>query len=172
MLNPEKYFDDIYEYMDLWVSGFTAAYCQELDHNSHEKIKSRMIESVIARLDVINSLRLKLGLDYLSIDDSYDYYINNLPEFEDADKSIDLQSFDEKTSEYSKLEQTLCAESADVKIYLVLMGAPNRFVENYHPIQRRVEMANKLFIESGFNKMQPKEIENLLIRMLVASNNY
>ena len=52
------------------------------------------------------------------------------------------------------------------------MGAPKIFLENSAPIQRRIDMANKLFIEGGYNKMKPQEIENLLIRMLVVGNDF
>lgn len=172
MLNPEKYFDDIYEYVDLWVSGYTVAYCNESDFQTQEQVKMRMIESILRRLDVINSLRSKLGLDVLTIDDSYDYYINNLPEYNDVESSIDLKSYDDLTEEYSKLEKTLSPYNADIKIYLILMGAPKVFIENKTSIEKRVETANRLFVESGYNAMEPKEIENLLIRMLTVRNDY
>jgi hypothetical protein len=171
MLNPEKYFDDIYEYVDLWVSGFTAAYCEGLDQKSQNKIKSRMIESVLKRFDVINILRAKLGLSVLNVDDSYDYFINNLPKYDDDSESLDLASYDSLTENYLSLEQSLSEDIDDVKIYLILMGAPQRFVDNYAPIQKRIDLANRLFLDSGFNKMGPQEVENLLIRMLVVSRD-
>lgn len=172
MLNPEKYFDDLYEYVDLWVSGYTAAYCSDLDFESCEQIKSKMIESVLYRLDVINSLRIKLGLDEFSVDDSYDYYVNNLPEFNDKDNSIDLNAYDNTTKEFAKLYGNLAGMKSNIKLYLILMGAPKMYIENRTSIEKRVDMANRMFMEAGYNPMQPREIENLLIRMLTVGNDY
>lgn len=172
MLNPEKYFENIYEYVDLWVGGFIAAYCSDFDAQTQQHVRSRMVESVLSRIDVINELRSTLGLEPLSIDDSYDYYINNLPDYSDSDNSIDLESYDHLTAKYQSMKETLTPENADIKIYLILMGAPDVFLKNSDPIQRRIEMANKLFVEGGYNPMKPKEIENLLIRMLVVSSDF
>lgn len=172
MLNPEKYFDDIYEYADLWVSGYVHAYCPEMDNKMHHHIKVRMIESVMERLDVINDLRSKLGLSLLSIDASYEYYINNLPVYNELEGSIDLTAYDNLTQDYAKLGEGFASDMSDVKIYLILMGAPRIFLENSAHIQRRLDNANRLFVEGGYASMKPVEIESLLVRMLKVSNDY
>jgi len=172
MLKPEKYFDELYEYLELWTSGYVAGYCKDVDDKTFKTIQNNLIEVISERFEVINVLRARVNLSPLSIDESYDYYLNNLPKYNEEENSIDFRKYQKTTERYLLNLKNICENTADVKTYLILMGAPRIFVENSDPIQKRVDVANKLFIEGGYNKMKPQEIENLLVRMLVVGNDY
>ena len=166
MLKVEKYFDDVYEYADLWSAGLIKAYLPHSEGEIFLRLKVRLVEALMDRFEVVNTLRKSIGLDAMNIEDAYDYYVNNIPEFDEKKKVFDLYSFDLKTRELSEKEEAF-AINPNAVAYLHVMGAPDVFIENSHVVQERLDHINRLLVESGFSKITPNKTEEILTKLLM-----
>lgn len=169
MIKQEKFFEDIYQYVDLWAAGYVKTYIPQINDELYSRLKIRFVEAVLDRFDAINKLRVAIGLDAMSVDDCYDYYVNNLPEFDEQKKVIDLYSYDKKTKELSEKEKQFTTDPR-AEAYLLVMGAPDVFLENSHVVQERIDHINRLLVEGGYKKITPKKTEEILEKLLVVSN--
>ncbi len=168
MLTPEKVFNDLYEYVDLWAGGYVKAHLNGIDVETFMRVKHRLVESVIDRIGVVNRLRKAIGLKEMSIDESYDYYINNMPDFDDISYSIDLRKYDAETSKLAVNEENFTRKDKPcVKSMLLIMGAPEVYIENSFIIQERVDHINRLLNEGGYPVMDAKKTEEVVIQLLV-----
>jgi hypothetical protein len=166
MLTPEKYFDEVYEYVDLWASGFIKAYAPNTEGEIFLRQKARLVEALISRFDVINRLRKVIGLDAMSVEDTYDYYVNNLPEYHEKKKVIDLYNYDLRTRELAEKEE-MFQLNPNASAYLHVMGAPDEFIENSHIVQERLDHINRLLVEGGYSKISPHKTEEVLTKLLM-----
>jgi hypothetical protein len=166
MLRPEKYFDESYEYIDLWASGYVKAYAPHTEGDIYLRQKGRLVEALMNRFDAINSLRKAVGLDEMTVEETYDYYVNNIPDYNDKKKVIDLYSYDLKTRELSEKEESF-KQNACAKAYLYIMGAPDEFIANSHIVQDRLDQINRLLVEGGHNKITPRKTEEILTKLLM-----
>jgi hypothetical protein len=169
MLRPEKYFDQSYEYVDLWASGFVKAHAPNSDGEVFTRQKQRVVEALMERFDVINKLRHAIGLEEMSVEDTYDYYVNNMPEYDEKKNVIDLYNYDLRTRELSEKEESF-SRSANAQAYLLVMGAPDVFIDNSQVVQERLDHINRLLLEGGYKKISPQKTEEILEKLLVTSN--
>jgi hypothetical protein len=166
MLKVDKYFDNVYEYADLWSAGLIKAYMPNAEGEIFLRLKVRVVEALMDRFDAVNALRKSIGLDPMSIEDAYDYYVNNIPEFDEKKKVFDLYNFDLKTRELADKEESF-AINPNAVAYLYVMGAPDVFIENSHVVQERLDHINRLLVEGGFNKITPNKTEEILTKLLM-----
>jgi hypothetical protein len=161
MIKIEKYFEELYEYVELWASGYVKAYSPEAQGEFFTRIKNRLIEALIDRFDVINRLRVAIGLDVMSVDDVYNYYINNMPDYDENRKVVDLYNYDQKTRDLASKEQAF-SKCANAQAYLLVMGAPDIIIDNSDIIQTRLDHVNRLMLEGGFEKITPQKTEEII----------
>jgi len=169
MVRLERYFEDIYEYVDLWASGLIKAYIPEIEGEGYLRLKTRVVEAILDRLDTVNQLRLSIGLDEMETEDCYDYYINNVPELDEKSKSINLYKYDVETREMAE-KQDEFQKNPNAQAYLVVMGAPDIILENSHVMQERIDLINRLLVEGGHAKISPQKTEEVLTKLLVVSS--
>ncbi len=166
MLSPEKYFDDTYEYVDLWVGGFIKAYQPNSEGEIFSRLKNRVVEALMNRFEVINKLRKSIGLEEMDIEHSYDYYVNNLPEYNDRKNVVDLYTYDVKTRELSEKEEHF-HKNPDAQAHLCVMGAPDILIENSRVLQERLDHINRLLVAGGYEKITPRKTEEILSALLM-----
>ena len=154
----ERIFDDLYEYVDLWAGGYIRAYLPDAEESVFQAAKYRLTDSILKRIEVINELRKSIGLNKFSVDDAYDYYINNMPEYNEQGDTIDLTSYDEATLELEQKKDLFKAyETPTAKAFLIVMGAPDYFINNSDIVQERIDHINRLLKEGGYAEMTPKK---------------
>ncbi len=169
MLRPERYFDELYEYVDLWAAGFVKAYSPDIGSETYARQQSRLVEALIERFDVVNRLRRAIGLKEMGTEGCYDYYVNNLPEYDDTRKVIDLYTFDRRTRELAEMEEGF-RRNPDANAYLHVMGAPDMIIDNSYVVQQRLDHINRLLVESGNARISPHKTEEILTTLLTSSN--
>ncbi len=171
MLTPEKVFDDLYEYVDLWSGGYVKAHLNGVDTETFMRVKHRLVESIMDRIGVVNRLRKAMNLGEMTIDEAYDYYINNMPEFDDKTNSVDLRNYDADTSKLALHEDNFARKDKPcVKSMLTVMGAPEVYIENSHIIQERIDHINRLLHEGGYPNMDARKTEEMLVKLLIVNN--
>ena len=169
-MHVEKYFDELYEYVDLWAAGYVKAFMPEIDNKSFFKMKESFTESIMNRINVINDLREVMELEPFSKDDAYDYYINNMPEFDDENSIIDLSEFDKRTEDLkAKIETYKAKENHNAKDYLVVMGAPEEYFSLHDVLQKRIDITNRLLQKGGYPEMDSRKTENLIYNLLTVA---
>jgi len=168
MLKQEKYFDDVFEYTDLWTAGLIKAYLPSSEGEIFLRLKSRLIEALMERFEVINELRLSIGLAMMDVEDAYDYYVNNIPEFDEKKKVFDLYSYDLKTRELLDMKEDF-EQRPNALAYMHVIGAPDVFIENSHVVQERLDHINRLLVEGGCNKITPNKTEEILTKLLMSA---
>jgi len=169
MMKIEKYFDESYQYVDLWAAGFVKAYSKDADGEAYSRQKNRLVEALSERFDVINRLRRAIGLKDMTVDQTYDYYVNNLPEYDERQGTIDLYSFDRKTEALAGKEQNFLSNQ-NAEAYLHIMGAPDYMIENSRVIQERLNHINRLLQQGGYNKISPQKTHEILTELLMAQD--
>ncbi len=171
MLTPEKVFDDLYEYADLWAGGYIKAHINDIDIESFTRLKFRFVESIMDRVGVVNRLRKAINLSEMTIDEAYDYYINNMPDFDEKTRTIDLRTYDLATSKLADNEHSFAKnDKPSVRSMLTVMGAPDVYLENSHIIQERIDHINRLLGEGGYPPMDAPKTEEMLVKLLIVNN--
>lgn len=168
MLQQEKYFDDLYEYVDLWASGYVKAYLPDISSQEHFVLRNKVLETLYNRLEVVNLLRRKVGLREMTINECYDYYINHMLEFDDAREEIKFDTYNNDTKLINQYTSEVEGK-AGAKAYLFIIGAPEIYLKNHHVVQERIDLANKMLTDNGHPEMTPQKIEELLLRILVVN---
>lgn len=166
MIRQEKYFDEVYEYVDLWAGGFVKAYSATAEGELYLRQKNRVVEALVERFDTINRLRKAIGLDAMSVEETYDYYVNNLPDYDDRKKVIDLYTYDTKTRDLGEKEGDF-KKNQNALAFLHVMGAPEEYIENSHVVQQRLDHINRLLVGSGYNKISPQKTEEILTQLIM-----
>jgi hypothetical protein len=169
MLQQEKYFDEKFEYIDLWAAGYVKAHLPHLKTDDSLKVKTLVIESLINRIDVINDLRSAIGLIAMSINETYDYYINNIIGFNDLTNEIEFSIYNDRTHKIEAYAKSL-RNPAGAEAYLLVIGAPDIYIQNHHVLQERVDIVNRMLKDGGYATMSPQKTEELLLRILVIHN--
>lgn len=169
MITTEKYFDDLFEYVDLWSAGFVKAYSSNSEGELFLRQKNRVTEALINRFDVVNHLRKAIGLDEMTVDETYDYYVNNLPEYDDRKKVIDLYNYDLKTRELSEKENEL-SNKKNATAFLYAMGAPDYMIERSDIVQQRLDHINRLLVQGGYDKISPHKTQEILTKLLMTQD--
>ncbi|HCR85593.1 MAG TPA: hypothetical protein DIV86_02835 [Alphaproteobacteria bacterium] len=169
MLSQEKYFDEIFEYVDLWSAGYVKAHLPNLKTEERLKLKNKVITSLVARIDSINLLRASIGLKPMNVNETYDYYINNILEFNDALGEIDFYGYDEYTAKIDAYTKSL-RNPASAEAYLLVIGAPDIYIQNHHVEIGRVDIVNRMLKDGGYPLLTPQKTEELLLRILVVNN--
>lgn len=169
MLSQEKYFDEVFEYVDLWASGYLKAHLPNLEKERSLKLKNDVTSALISRIDAINLLRHNMGLQSMNINETYDYYINNLIDFNEARSEIDFKSYDERTNKIETYAKAL-RNPASAEAYLLVIGAPDIYIQNHHVVQERIDIVNRMLKEGGYPVLTPQKTEELLLRILVVQN--
>lgn len=169
MISTEKYFDELFEYVDLWSAGFVKAYSSNSEGELFTRQKSRVTEALLDRFEVVNKLRKAIGLDEMTVEESYDYYVNNLPEYDERKKVIDLYTYDKKTHELATKEDEF-SQKQNAVAFLHVMGAPDFLIENSHVVQDRLDNINRLLVQGGYNKITPQKTEEILTKLLMTQD--
>ncbi len=166
MITPDRYFDDLYEYVDLWACGYVKAYTPNSQGEIFLRQKNRFVEAMLDRFEVINKLRKAIGLEEMSAEDCYDYYVNNMPDYDEKRAVIDLYNYDLITKELADKEDAF-NKNPNAQAYLLVMGAPDVFIENSDVMQTRLDHINRLLVEGGYNKITPQKTEEILTKLIV-----
>lgn len=160
-------FDDNFSMVELWADGFVAAYASDVEVEFRVALKDRFIISVIDRIKVIDDLRKAMGLKAMSEEEIYDYYINNMPEFDSEKNSINFKQYDNFTAELqSEIEQYKTTKPPCAKAYLIVLGAPSYFVNKWLVLQERIDHINNMRKECGFKPMTAEKTEEILLKLL------
>ncbi len=169
MITTEKYFDELFEYVDLWSAGFVKAYSANVEGELFLRQKNRVTEALLERFDVINRLRKAIGLDEMNVEESYDYYVNNLPDYDERKKVIELYTYDKRTRELAEKESEF-KKNQNATAFLYVMGAPDFLIDNSHVVQDRLDNINRLLVQGGYNKITPQKTEEILTKLLMTQD--